>query len=187
MAPRSKRKEPPAAAAVDAYERLSSSVEQTQALGLRLGERLQPGQVVALRGELGSGKTTLIQGIAKGLGGEPHQVKSPTFVLMREYPGRVPLIHIDGYRMEGPSAAAWLDLDLLFVPSKVTVIEWAERFAGLLPESRVEIELSHVSANRRSIRISAGGPAGAELLASLRQEPEVEGTEPTETTTEPQA
>ena len=151
----------------EAHELLSGSVEETQALGERLGALLRPGDVVALHGELGSGKTTLIQGIARGLGCEPQQVKSPTFVLMREYPGRIPLIHLDGYRMEGPAAAAWLDLDLIFSPTTVTVIEWADRFAGLLPESYVEIHMSHVSANRRRLRVAAVGEAAQNLIASL--------------------
>src|SRR3990167_3938844 len=82
-------------------ELVSGSVEETQAVGERLGRWLRAGDVVALRGELGSGKTTLVQGIARGLEREPGSIKSPTFVLMREYPGEVPLIHVDGYRLSG--------------------------------------------------------------------------------------
>ena len=109
-------------------ERVTSSVEETQAVGEQLGQSLRPGDVVALRGELGSGKTTLIQGIARGLGRAPESIKSPTFVLMREYSGEVPLIHIDGYRLEGAPAASWLDLDLLFLPRKINLLERAEPF-----------------------------------------------------------
>ena len=89
-----------------ALEFTSGSVEETQAFGERLGRVLQPGDVVALYGELGSGKTTLIQGMARGLGRDPDSIKSPTFVLMREYPGEIPLVHVDGYRLEGPPAVA---------------------------------------------------------------------------------
>ena len=141
--------------ASDTFELTSSSPEETQALGERVGRLLRPGDVVALSGELGSGKTTLIQGMAKGLGLEPDVVKSPTFVLMREYAGPIPLIHVDGYRLEGAPAAAWLDLDLLLSPRKVTVIEWAERFEGLLPPQALDVQLEHVSTNRRRIRIEA--------------------------------
>ena len=139
-----------------AVEFTSGSVEETQAFGGRLGQLLRPGDVVALDGELGSGKTTFIQGLAKGLGRAPETIKSPTFVLMREYPGEVPLVHVDGYRLEGPPAVGWLDVELIFSPYKITVIEWAQRFAGLLPEGHVQVHLSHVSTNRRRIRLVGG-------------------------------
>ena len=149
------------------HEIVSSSAEETQAFGEQLGRLLRPGDVVALRGELGSGKTTLIQGLARGLGLDPDAVKSPTFVLMREYPGAVPLIHIDGYRLQGAPSIAWLDLDLLFSPQKVTVIEWAERFEGLLPEDAVALSLAHVSANRRRISVAGTGTRSQELTTHL--------------------
>src|SRR3989338_2689017 len=132
-----------------AFEWTSGSVEETHSFGERLGRVLRAGDVIALRGELGSGKTTLIQGVSRGLGIDPAVVKSPTFVLMREYPGPTPLIHIDGYRLEGPPSAAWLDLDLMFSPAKITVVEWAERFEGLLPEHHLELRLAPRRANRR--------------------------------------
>ena len=150
-------------------ELVSGSVEETQAVGERLGRWLRAGDVVALRGELGSGKTTLVQGIARGLEREPGSIKSPTFVLMREYPGEVPLIHVDGYRLSGAPAAAWLDLELLLSPRKITLVEWAERFDGLLPERRLIVELSHVSANRRRLRVSTAGEWPVARLAALRE------------------
>ena len=149
-------------------EVVSASVAETQALGERIGRALHPGDVVALYGELGSGKTTLVQGLVRGSGRDPEVVKSPTFVLQREYPGQVPLIHVDGYRLGGAQEATWLDLDLLFVPRKITVIEWAERFEGLLPESVLEVRLSHLSANRRRIAVRAMGPHAAAVIGQLR-------------------
>ncbi len=149
-------------------ELTTSSVEETQAIGERLGKNLKPGDVVAFHGELGSGKTTLIQGIARGLGIDPERVKSPTFVLMREYPGEPPIIHIDGYRLEGAPAVSWLDLDLVFSPHKITLIEWAERFEGLLPEDRLAVFLEHVSTNRRRLRITASGPQSSARAAQLQ-------------------
>ena len=151
-------------------EFVTGSAEETQAVGERLGRLLHAGDVVALCGELGSGKTTLIQGIARGLGRNPDTIKSPTFVLMRAYPGAVPLIHIDGYRLEGSAAAAWLDLDLIFSPFKITLIEWAERFAGALPEQRLELQLAHVSVNRRRLRLVPHGSRGEELADALAGE-----------------
>ena len=155
----------------DAIEFTSGSVEETQTFGERLGRALQPGDVVALYGELGSGKTTLMQGLARGAGADPDRVKSPTFVLQREYAGPVPLIHLDGYRLAGPQEAERLDLEQLFAPHKITVIEWAERFDALLPESVIEVRLSHVSANRRRIAARARGAHGEAMLAQLRQTP----------------
>jgi tRNA threonylcarbamoyladenosine biosynthesis protein TsaE len=167
--PKSKIHNPKFPASVPLVERLSGSVEETQALGERLGAWLRPGDVAALHGELGTGKTTLVQGIARGLGCRPGSIKSPTFVLVREYPGDIPLIHVDGYRLSGSPAAAWLDLELLLGPRKITLIEWAERFSGLLPERHLEVHLSHVSVNRRRLRVSAAGEWPAERLAALRE------------------
>ena len=149
-------------------EFVSASVEETQALGEQLGRMLQPGDVLAFYGELGSGKTTLIQGIAQGLGRDPETIKSPSFVLMREYPGKTPLVHIDGYRLEGAPMVAWLDLELVFAPHKITLIEWAERFAGLLPEPHLEVHLSHLSTNRRRIQVRSTDLRDQQRLAGLR-------------------
>ena len=162
-------KQPVRQIASEGAERMSGSVEDTQALGERLGRWLRAGDVVALCGELGAGKTTLVQGIARGLGRAPGAIKSPTFVLVREYPGDIPLIHVDGYRLSGAPAAAWLDLELLLSPRKITLIEWADRFGELLPAQRLLVELSHVSANRRRLRVSAAGEWPAERLAALRE------------------
>jgi tRNA threonylcarbamoyladenosine biosynthesis protein TsaE len=150
------------------WEFVSASVERTQAVGERLGRWLEPGDVVALFGELGSGKTTLIQGIARGLGRDPDTVKSPTFVLVREYPGQVPLVHADGYRLDGALQAAWLDVDLLFSARKITVIEWAERFAELLPADYLAARLAYVSANRRRLKFEPHGERAEALLGRLR-------------------
>jgi len=150
-------------------ELTSRSVEETQQLGARLGERLAAGDVVGLMGELGSGKTTFIQGLAKGLGIDPAQVKSPTFIVMREYPGRVPLIHMDGYRLEGQQAVVWLDLEWVFSPKKVTVIEWADRVSGCLPEDYLEIHFAHKRTNLRGLRAIAHGPRSAQLIDALEQ------------------
>lgn len=148
-------------------EIVSGSVEETQAIGEQLGQALRPGDVVALCGELGSGKTTLVQGIARGLGRDPETIKSPTFVLMREYHGDAPLIHVDGYRLEGPPAVSWLDVDLMFSPHKITLIEWAERFTGLLPNDVVTVQLTHVSTNRRRLTLHSTGPRSQAIVAAL--------------------
>ena len=152
----------------ETVELMSTSIEETQALGEQIGRQLAAGDVVALHGELGSGKTTLIQGIARGLGRNSGAVKSPTFVLMREYPGDPLVVHIDGYRLEGAPAVAWLDVDLMFSPSNITLIEWAERFGDVLPSDHLAVQLAHVSANRRRLRVSGTGPRAAAIIAQLR-------------------
>ena len=153
------------------FEFVSASVDETRAFGERLGRTLRAGDVVALHGELGSGKTTLIQGIAQGTGRNPETIKSPTFVLMREYAGDVPIVHIDGYRLEGAPAVAWLDTDCIFSPEKITLIEWAERFEGLLPEQALIIHVSHVSANRRRFVVASNGTRAEELIAQFQASP----------------
>ena len=151
------------------FERTSGSAAETLALGEALGRALQAGDVLALHGELGSGKTTLIQGIARGLGLAPEQVKSPTFVLMREYPGALPLIHVDAYRLDHPDAAWSFDTELFFSRRKVTVVEWAERIAQILPECALTLTLEHVTTNRRRITACANGPRGDVVLSAWRQ------------------
>ena len=156
---------------VDACEWTTGSVEETQQIGEQVGGLLRAGDVVALHGELGSGKTTFVQGLARGLQRDPETIKSPTFVLMREYPGPVPLMHIDGYRLEGPSAAAWLDVELIFAPQKITVIEWADRFSSVLPDQYLEVRLSHVSAHRRRMILRAVGERARAIIEQLRRQP----------------
>ena len=148
-------------------EIISKSAEETQQIGEQVGRRLQPGDVVALIGELGAGKTTFIQGVAKGLSIDPAEVKSPTFVLMREYSGTVPIVHMDSYRLENPDAAIWLDLELVFSPQKVTVIEWADRVQACLPEKYLEIRFAHKSAHQRSMRVVPHGDRAESIVASL--------------------
>ena len=155
--------------ASDIFEIVSRSVEETEQLGERLGKCLSAGDVVGLVGELGSGKTTLIRGLAKGLGIEPDQVRSPTFVLLREYPSKIPLVHIDGYRLDSTQSVVWLDVDWLFSPKKITVIEWADRFSACLPEDYLEICLAHKTTNQRSIRLVGHGPRSQQLVDALKE------------------
>lgn len=149
------------------FEFVSRSVEETQQFGEHLGRLLAPGDVVGLLGELGSGKTTFIQGLAKGLGIDPDTVRSPTFILLREYPAPVPLIHIDGYRLEGAPSAVWLDVEWLFDPKKITVIEWADRIADSLPEEHLELRFAHKTTNQRAISVGAHGSRATQIAEQL--------------------
>jgi tRNA A37 threonylcarbamoyladenosine biosynthesis protein TsaE len=97
---------------------------------------------------------------------------------MREYPGDVTLVHLDGYRLEGAPAVSWLDTDLMFAPSKITLIEWAERFEGLLPPDHLAVRLEHVSANRRRLSLLPQGERARAIAerASAFQAPAAEST-----------
>ncbi|MBI3324735.1 MAG: tRNA (adenosine(37)-N6)-threonylcarbamoyltransferase complex ATPase subunit type 1 TsaE [Candidatus Omnitrophica bacterium] len=151
-------------------EIVSRSADLTQQLGERLGRCLAGGDVVGLIGALGSGKTTFVQGVAKGLGIAPGQVKSPTFILLREYPGRLPLIHVDGYRLEHAQSVMWLDVEWVFSPRKVTVIEWADRVAACLPEDYLELRFAHHTTHQRTIKVVGHGTRSQQLVEELAKQ-----------------
>lgn len=148
----------------------SPAPEVTEALGERLGAALVPGSLVALIGELGSGKTTLVRGLARGLGvREP--VTSPTFTRMRVLPGRLVLHHFDAWR--GGAEALFEEGAELLSGDGVAVVEWAERVAPLLPGPRVELGLQHRGPTERELAAfllepPARPPAVAELGRALR-------------------
>lgn len=139
--------------------------EDTRMLGYTLASLLQPGDIVILTGELGAGKTTLVQGLARGLG-IGNKVSSPTFVLIREYQGRYPLFHVDLYRLEGEQALEELGLEEYWERGGITVIEWGERLP-LLPSEYLRIRLEYAGAGRRAT-LEARGERYQELLEELR-------------------
>lgn len=145
----------------------SRSPQATQALGRKLGELAQPGDVLLLVGGLGMGKTCLAQGLARGLGiAEP--VSSPSFVLLREYQGRLPLYHIDLYRLERQAEVADLGLDEYFYGPGVSAVEWADRALDLMPPERLLVEMEFVSARRRRFLLQPAGQRYLDLVAQLR-------------------
>jgi tRNA threonylcarbamoyladenosine biosynthesis protein TsaE len=126
------------------------SPAETEAVGRRLAEQLQPGDVVALTGELGAGKTCLVKGIAAGLG-IAETVTSPTFTIIHEYGGgRLPLYHVDLYRLDTPEQALAVGIEDYLTGNGITVIEWAEKIEPLLPARalRVRISISDDTARR---------------------------------------
>lgn len=125
-------------------------------LGQALASFLRPGDCLALFGELGAGKTCLVRGLAKGLGLDERLVSSPSFTLINEYPGEVPLFHIDAYRLDSPEELEELGLEEYWDGPGVTVIEWAERIPRL-PEDRLEIHISIPCSESRKVRIRALG------------------------------
>ena len=133
---------------------ISKSVEDTIAIGAKLARQLRPGDVVALTGDLGSGKTVLTKGIAKGLGVKHvRYVNSPTFVIVKEYRGRIPLHHFDLYRLDHPGVVDSENFEEYFYADGVTVVEWADKIMGLLPARRVEVKLSVAGEGKREIKI----------------------------------
>lgn len=134
-------------------ETLTRSPEQTKAIGTRLARLLRAGSVIALYGELGSGKTVLCKGLALGLGiGDERIVTSPTFTIVHIYDTTPPLYHIDLYRIDDDEIAE-LALEEFFSSDGISVIEWAEKVELLLPPDHIKIFLQHIDASTRRIEI----------------------------------
>jgi len=134
----------------------TSSAEATKAFGEKIGRSLKPGDIVALTGELGAGKTTLIQGIAKGLNINEH-VTSPTFTLINEYKGTYPFFHLDLYRLDNPAQIEDLGINEYFDNKDgIMVIEWAEKLGKLMPNNAMQIKMESTGESERKIWLSSG-------------------------------
>jgi len=137
---------------VTGHETISTqSAEETRAAGERLGRTLAPGDVVALTGDLGAGKTCFVQGLARGLGARAWPT-SPTFVLVNEYRADLPIHHVDAYRVAGPDEMIDVGLLELIDGDGVTLIEWADRVAALLPDRTIHVAIEGVGDEPRTIR-----------------------------------
>jgi len=147
---------------------VSHGAAQTQRVGARLGELLEAGDVVLLEGELGAGKTVFAQGVARGLGIED-PVTSPTFTLIHEYEGRLPLYHADLYRLAGAADALGIGLEEYLWGDGVTLIEWPDRAIGLVPDVHLTVALRPISDTKRAIRLSAAGDRYTRLVAQFKQ------------------
>lgn len=135
-------------------ERVTRSAEETRALGRSIARTLGPGDVLLLIGELGAGKTTFVKGLAEGLNIDPRCVASPTFVLIHEYDGgRLPLYHVDAYRVQSASELIEVGLEEYFEKPGVTVIEWGEKVKAVVPERAIEIRFEILEGDRRRIRV----------------------------------
>ncbi len=154
------------------FEIITDSPTQTFRIGELLGHLLQPGDVICLQGDLGTGKTCLTQGIGAGLH-VSGTINSPTFVFINEHApvGTGPyLYHADLYRIEDPGAAFSLGLEDYMYGDGVTVIEWAERAQGLLPSEWLWITLIYLDYTKRSLRFEASGERYMRILAALEAE-----------------
>ena len=145
----------------------AETAEAMQALGERLGCALRAGDVVALVGPLGAGKTTFVQGLARGAGVPPERhVASPTFALVNEHPGRVSLVHADLYRIAGERELLELGLDDAFDRAAVA-IEWLDRFPDAAPADRLELTIAFEDDGARRITATGTGPRGDALVAAF--------------------
>jgi len=134
---------------------VTHSAEETRAAGEALARTLHPGDVVALRGELGAGKTCFVQGLARGLHASAWAT-SPTFVLVNEYRADLPIHHVDAYRTAGPAELIGIGLVELIDGDGVTVIEWADRVESLLPDHTIHVTIEGVGDDPRTISIRRG-------------------------------
>ncbi len=146
------------------------SPEETLWLAVELGKRCGPGDVIALTGELGSGKTLFAKGLAQGLdvpSDEP--VVSPSFTLLNEYSGRCPVYHFDFYRLDGIQDMENLGIEEYIGGEGVVMVEWAERIPEALHSERLEIHLEYAGEHERTITISGSGPRYTELVQALKR------------------
>jgi tRNA threonylcarbamoyladenosine biosynthesis protein TsaE len=152
---------------MSSLELITRSPEETQDFGRRLGKLAVAGDVILLVGKLGAGKTCLTQGIAWGLGIKEYAA-SPSFVLVRELYGRLPLYHIDFYRLENLEEIAELGLDEYFYGKGVSVVEWAEKAFELLPPENLLIEMEYIAENERRLKLKPSGNRYREMVAQLK-------------------
>ncbi len=155
---------------------ISHSPDQTRRFGYHLGRLSRAGDVLLLHGQIGAGKTTLVQGIARGLGIEGY-IQSPTFTLASEHGGRTAgeerttLYHLDLYRLEGAADLASFGYEEYFdEPSGIVVIEWPERLAGELPDEHLLIRLEHLADTKRRLAFLPQGSRAQELTDAFRAE-----------------
>ncbi len=156
-------------------ERLSPSPAVTRRLAETLGRLAGPGQVVALFGPLGAGKTQFVKGLASGLDVPDWDlVASPTFTLVARYRGRLPLLHVDAFRLDRARDLLDLGFEECIEPEGVTAMEWADRAGSLLPPDRLEVRLEHEGPSSRRLRFSAFGARSRALLDNAREKTETE-------------
>jgi len=146
----------------------SNSPAETKKIGQKIGKELKAGDVVALVGKLGAGKTTIAKGIARGLGvPDEEDVLSPSFVLIHEYEGREKIYHMDWYRLQSVEGSDEMLAEECFNSDGVTLVEWAERGRDIFPRDHIRIELEHKGPTVRLIKVSARGKPHKGLLDSI--------------------
>lgn len=148
---------------------LTRSPRQTMSLGSRLGKLLQGGEIIALIGELGAGKTCFVRGVTQGLEVDKAAwIRSPSFTLINEYQGRLPVYHIDLYRIETRSQLDGLNLREYLFADGVSLIEWFEHLPADEVDEYLELRVAHVDGNRRRLTFSPHGQRYGEIIEGLR-------------------
>lgn len=145
-----------------------SNLEQTRALGRIIGEQARPGQIILLAGGLGAGKTTITQAIGRGLDvDERYYITSPTFSILHEYIGRIPLYHMDFYRITDEAELVELGIEEYFYGDGLSVVEWPERLGGLTPGNRLQITLDISGESSRAATLTPQGSGWESMLAAV--------------------
>ncbi len=152
-------------------ELITRSPAGTMGLGKKIGQKLSAGSVIALTGELGCGKTLLTRGVCDGLGVPPRQVSSPTFVLVNEYRGRLPIFHMDLYRLEAIDDGFEIGIMDYFNRAEqgVMLIEWAEKMAVLLPPDVLKVEFEIIAERQRKITFTAAGRRFDDVFRGIKK------------------
>jgi len=152
----------------DGIRLVTHSPDETQRMAARIAALLRPNDVLALCGMLGAGKTCFVKGLARGLGvRDERAVSSPSFVLLKQHEGKLTLYHFDAYRLSSAEDMEAIGCAELFRSGGVSVIEWADRVAGSLPEERIWIQITVKGQNTREFTIQARGPDCAERMDAL--------------------
>lgn len=147
-----------------------ATIEKTEEFGRALGEVTRPAEIICLDGNLGAGKTTLTKMIARGLSVPPeYYVTSPTFNIFHEYPGRIPLYHMDFYRLGNEEDVLAMGLDEYFYQDGLTIIEWAERASEILPEERLTIQLTSTGLHSREAQCHLHQSTWKERLVDIAE------------------
>jgi len=152
------------------FKLTTNSPEETMAVGEKLGQVLKPGDVITLTGDLGAGKTYFSKGVGKGLGVSDH-ITSPTFTIINEYSGRLPLYHVDAYRVGNSDEVYDLGLEEYLFGEGVTLIEWPQVLEEVLPQQVLEIEIvkDEKMENQRSFNLNPGGSRYDDLIRELTE------------------
>jgi len=146
---------------------ISRSEKQTMRIGKKLARHLNPKDIICLIGDLGSGKTTLVKGIAEGLNINQKKITSPTFVLLNIYKGKIPLYHFDLYRLEGEVSMRSVGFEEFLYDEGVSVIEWADRLGGLMPKEYLQVQLKHLNGDKRSITLKPKGKKYGQYIKNI--------------------
>ena len=149
---------------------LTDSPQKTRALGRLIARHAAPGDIVCLRGDLGSGKTVLTKGICSGLGINAQSVTSPTFVLLNRYEGRIPVFHFDLYRLDDPLDLAAIGYEEYLFGDGISIIEWADKLGCLEPAEYLQVALRAQGKEKRSITVRAKGTRYALLLEKIDED-----------------